>query len=193
MRLFWCYLQLDALALNNTLAVLAVELLLSRLESVECVELGDDTECQTHRPEAVGLLLVVLGSRVLADADGVGDSQGIEGQVTSVTELATDGSIAQDGIQGFGVGGDSGSLDVLNVLAESHNLADQAELLLDGIPRDDLGGCAVGTEQVPGVEAGEVLKGSQELVATDGCGDEAQVVSHRRVVDEGVGNHIDWR
>ena len=53
----------------------------------------------------------------------------------------------------------------------------------------------VGAQEVPGVEAREVLEGAQELVAADGGGDEFEVVRDRGVVDERVGDHFgggDW-
>lgn len=81
---------------------------------------------------------------------------------------------------------------MLNVLADAHNLAGQTELLLHGVPGGDLGGGAIGAEEVPGVEAGKVLEGAEDLVAADGGGDEAQVVRYAGVVDYGVGDHFGW-
>lgn len=184
------HLHLDALALDDTLAVLAVDALLALLEGVEGVELGSNAEGDTHGPEALGLLGEGLCGGRLAEADGVGKGEGIKGQVSGITELSADGGVAEDGVHGLGIGGNSGSLDVLNVLAEAHDLAGEAELLLDGIPGVDGGRGGVGAQQVPAVEAGKVLDQTQDLVAADGGGDEAQVVGYRGVVDESVGDHF---
>lgn len=59
---------------------------------------------------------------------------------------------------------------MLDELADTHDLAGGAELLLDGIVGVDGGLGLVGAVQVPGVEAGEVLQGAEELVSAD-CGD----------------------
>ncbi len=78
---------------------------------------------------------------------------------------------------------------MLDVLADAHELARQAELLLEGLEGRDAAGRRVGAVQVPGVEAREVLDGAQELVAADGRGDVFEVVRYGGVVDEGVGDH----
>lgn len=96
-------------------------------------------------------------------------------------------------------------------LADAQDLAGRAELLLDGVERIDGRLRPVRAVQVPRVEAGEVLQGTEDLVSANfdtaqlvlynwavvgdgpehtGCRDEAQIVRHRRVVDEGVTNHI---
>lgn len=56
---------------------------------------------------------------------------------------------------------------MFDILAETESFAGEAELLLDGFERGDEAGWAVGSEEVPCVEAGEVLEGSEELVAAD--------------------------
>lgn len=80
---------------------------------------------------------------------------------------------------------------MLDVLADAEELAHEAELLLGLGPGGDGGGDGVGAEEVPGVEAGEVLDGAEELVAADGGCDELEVMGHRGVVDDGVGDHCD--
>jgi hypothetical protein len=62
-------------------------------------------------------------------------------------------------------------------------------LLLDGLPGSNLPRSSIGAEEVPGVEAGEVLERTEELVPACGGRDELEVVSHRGVVHEGVSNH----
>lgn len=126
----------------------------------------------------------------LANTRSIAYRQGIKGEIPSIAHLSTDGGVAQKGLDGFGVGGLCGGLEVLDVFADAHDLAGETELLLDGVPGGHLGGGAVCAEEVPGVEAGEVLDRAEDLVAADGGGDEAQVMGHRGVVDEGVGDHV---
>ena len=130
-----------------------------------------------------------LGALPGSDLHGVEDGGGVEGEVAGVAELAADGGVAEDGVHGLGVGGGGGGLEVLNILADAEELAGEAELGLEG--GEGGGGAAgrVGAEEVPGVEAGEVLDRAEELVAANGGGEELEVVGHRGVVDEGVGDH----
>lgn len=46
----------------------------------------------------------------------------------------------------------------------SHRFAHETELLLHGLEGRNLGRRAICAEEVPGIEAGEVLEGSEELV-----------------------------
>lgn len=61
---------------------------------------------------------------------------------------------------------------MFDILAKAESFASQTELLLDGVERGDEAGWLVGAEEVPGIEAGKVLEGTEELVAADcrGCG-----------------------
>lgn len=179
----------DGLALNNTLTLLQIHLGCSHTQLAQSIQLTNDAEHDTDGPESVGLLLEALGVIPLAEADGVRNSSGIASQVTGITQLATDRGVPQDGVHGFGVACGGGGLEVLDKLASAEDLAHEAELLLEGVPRGDLVRGAVGAEEVPGVEAGKILQDAHELVATEGCGHVAQVVRDRRVVDEGVGDH----
>jgi hypothetical protein len=63
-------------------------------------------------------------------------------------------------------------------------------LLLGSLPRCDLARCAICAEEIPGVEAGEVLNCSQDLVAAGNRGGELKVVGHGGVVDKSVGDHF---
>lgn len=123
------------------------------------------------------------------DAGGVRDSERIAGEVTGVTQLATDLGVPKDGVHGLCVGGSGGSLEVLDKLASSEDLSEQAKLLLEGVPRSDLVWGCVCAEEVPGVETGKVLEDSHKLVATKSSGHVAQVVRYRGVVDDCVGDH----
>lgn len=159
---------LNLLSLNNTLTLLPVNSLLLLLQLEESVETRKSTAQQTSGPCAVCLLLQTLRRLELAESDSINNGDHIEGQVTGVTELATDAQVAQDRVnRTLVVKGDGGSLEVLSELADTHDLARCAELLLDGIVGVDCGLGLVGAVQVPGVEAGEVLEGTEELIATD--------------------------
>lgn len=80
---------------------------------------------------------------------------------------------------------------MLDVLPDAHYFAGEAELLLDSFEGGDFRWGAICAVEVPGVEAGEVLDGAEELVAADGGGDKFEVVGYGGVVDEGVGDHGD--
>lgn len=96
------------------------------------------------------------------------DGDSVVRHVAGVTKLAAHGKTAQDRVDGgLVVKGNGSGLEVFNELADTEDLSRQTELLLDGFEGCDRGLGAVGTEQVPGVEAGEVLEGSQQLVATN--------------------------
>ena len=179
----------NALALHDALAILLVDLGLALLQLPQGIRLRYDAAGETPSPEAEGLGLQPLGALPLADAGGVEYGAGVAGEVARVAELAADGGVAQDGVAALGVGGEGGGLEVLNVLADAHEFADEAKLLLGGGPGGDGGGGAVGAGEVPGVEAGKVLDRAEDLVAADGRGDELEVVGYRRVVDDGVGDH----
>lgn len=56
---------------------------------------------------------------------------------------------------------------MFNEFAESQDFAGYAELFFEGIPRRDRGGWVVGAEEVPGVEAGEVLDCAEGFVSAD--------------------------
>lgn len=53
--------------------------------------------------------------------------------------------------------------------AHSQNFTGETELFLDGIVGGDAGGGGVGAVEVPAVEAGEVLEGTEGFVAADCC------------------------
>lgn len=160
----------NLLSLNDTLTLLAVDGLLLLLQAEQSVDTGNNTAQQTSCPGAVGAILQPLSRLQLAVSDNVHNGDGIEGQVTGVTELATDTQVAEDGINGsLVVQSNGGSLQVLGELADTQDLTGSTELLLDGIVGVDGGLRAVGAVQVPGVEAGEVLDGTEELIAAN-CG-----------------------
>lgn len=92
---------------------------------------------------------------------------GIQCQVGSVAELATDCQVSEDRVHIFAVPCCRRSLEMFNVLAQTNGFPCRAERLLHGLPWLDGGCCGIGAVQVPGVEAGKVLECSEELVTTD--------------------------
>ena len=91
----------------------------------------------------------------------------VQRQVGRVAQLAPHGAVLEHGVELLGVGRHGRGLGVLDVLAQPQRAPHQAELPLDGAPRRDARARRVGAQQVPGVEAREVLDRAQELVATD--------------------------
>lgn len=158
----------NLLSLNNTLTLLPVDGLLLLLQTEQGVNTRHETAGQTRGPGTVSVLLELLDRSQLAVADHVDDGDGVEGEVARVAELATDGQVAENRVDGaLVVEGQRGGLQVLEELADTQDLAGGAELLLDGVVGVDGGLRLVGAVQVPGVEAGEVLDGAQKLVAAD--------------------------
>lgn len=62
---------------------------------------------------------------------------------------------------------------MLDEFAEAEGFAGEAERGFELGPGRDFGFGGVGAEEVPGVEAGEVLDCAEELVAADLCGGES--------------------
>lgn len=170
------YSQCDALALNDALTVLPVDLRLTLSQLVQGVDLGKDAANEASGPKAIGLLLGAGGALPLANAGDVEDGGGVAGQVASVAQLTADGGVLEESVGGLGVGGGGSGLEVLNVLADAQQFAGEAKLLLDGRPRRDGFGGRVGALEIPGVEAGKILQHAEDLVAAEGGRDEAQVV-----------------
>jgi len=185
------YLHSYPLTLHKPLPVLFVESPLPLVESIQTIHLSYHTAEQSHRPEAIRLPLQHFGPSTLPHAQRIQKGREVKRQVSGVAELPPDSRVSQDGVHRLRVGGDGRGLEVFDVLPRAHDLADEPKLFLQGLPWRNLGGGAVGAEEVPGVEAGKVLDCAEEFVATDGGGEEFYVVSHRRVVDEGVGHHDD--
>jgi hypothetical protein len=75
-------------------------------------------------------------------------------------------------------------------VTNSYSLAHKAELLLYSLKGCNLARGAICTEKVPGVESGEVLEGSEELITAYSCRNELQVVSNGGVVEKSVGDHF---
>lgn len=91
----------------------------------------------------------------------------VQQHVKCITQLSAYGSEPQHGVHGFGIACDSGGAEVLDKLADTHQLARRAELLLGRLIRRDGGLWAVRAVEIPCEEAREVLKGTQDLVAAD--------------------------
>ena len=56
---------------------------------------------------------------------------------------------------------------MFDILANAKEFTGEGELFLDGFERVDFGLGIVGSEEVPGEEAGEILERSEGLVATN--------------------------
>lgn len=87
--------------------------------------------------------------------------------VKGIAKLSPDCREPQHGIHALRIACDSRSAKVLDKLAHAHQLASRAECLLGGLKGRDTGLRAVGTVQVPGEEAGEILQCAQYFVAAD--------------------------
>jgi hypothetical protein len=81
-------------------------------------------------------------------------------------------------------------LEMLNVLPDSHQFTSQTELLLNGLPGCNLTRCSICAKKVPGVELGEVLECSEELIATDGCRNELEVMGDGWMIDKRICDHL---
>lgn len=114
------------------------------------------------------MLLQSLGRSKLTNTDRVNNGDCIEREVARVAKLTADGEITEYRVDRvLVVGGQCGCLQMLNKLADPQNLPSCSELLLDSVERLDGGLGAVGAVEVPSIEAGEVLQGSKDLIATD--------------------------
>merc|ERR1712000_350639 len=181
---------LNSLRSDNTLTILLADALLLLSQVVQRIRAGNSTEQQAKHPTSVCLLSQPLGHRTLPDARSIQVCDSIQRQVSSISQLSSNSAVLDNGIQALGICRDSCRFEVLDVLAHTHQLACQPKLLLDGIERSDLPGRTVRAVKIPGVEAREVLDCSEELVTAHCRGYVLEVVSHRGVVDEGVGDHL---
>jgi hypothetical protein len=91
----------------------------------------------------------------------------VQQHVKCITQLSAYGGEPQHGVHGFGIACDGGGAEVLDELADAHQLARRTELLLGRLIRRDGGLWAVRAVEIPCEETGEVLKGTQDLVAAD--------------------------
>lgn len=138
------------------------------MQSPQRVQTRDRTEDQTGHPAPVGVLLQLRSITQLPDTNGVDGPDGVESQVSGVTQLATDSQVAQHWVNGgLVVRGNRSGLEVLSELADTHDFTCRAELLFDSIEGFDGGLRPVGAEKVPGIEAGEILQGTEKLVTTN--------------------------
>lgn len=74
---------------------------------------------------------------------------------------------------------------MLNVLAETHRLPDSPELRLHSAPWRNSSSIVALAQKIPAEEAREVLERAEDLVATDGGGDEAEVMGGKGVGGNG--------
>ena len=155
----------NLLGLDNTFTFLLIDGLGRLVQLPQRVHAGNSTAHQSRHPAAIGPLGILLDIGQLDDTQDVQDGQVVDGQVAGVPQLTTDGEVVDDGVGGsLVVKGDRGGLEVLDKLCQTENLSRSAELLLDGFEDVDRGLGVVGARQVPGVEAREVLDGSEDFV-----------------------------
>lgn len=91
----------------------------------------------------------------------------IKQHVESISKLPSHRRDPQDGVHGLCIAGDGRGPEVLDKLADAHQLARCAKRLLCRIERRDGALRPVGAVEVPGKEAREVLEGAEDLVAAD--------------------------
>ena len=84
---------------------------------------------------------------------------------------------------------------MLDILTDTERLSSEAELLLDRFEGGDHTSRMVGAIEVPGVEAGKVLKRAEEFVATDWDGQSGSAprsMKTKRVQRENAGRLCKW-
>lgn len=91
---------LNLLRLNNTLTLLPVNRLLLLLQTEQCINTRHSTAHQARQPRPVSTVLQTLDTSQLAVTDGIDHGNHVQRQVSGVAELATDGEVAQDGVDG---------------------------------------------------------------------------------------------
>lgn len=85
MKSWRVYIQCDALALDDALAVLLINIGLALVKPVLGVQLARDAEEDAERPAPVGVGLRALGALPLPDGGGVEDRGGVEAEVPRVS------------------------------------------------------------------------------------------------------------
>lgn len=162
---------LNLLSLDNTLALLAVDGARAHAQAAQRVYASNEAAQQAREPGAGSILREGLGVRQLPDTAGVEVLEHVDRQVSGVTKLATNGQVLEHRVGLAGArrrcGGNGGGLDVLDVFAHTQQLTRGAELLLDGGPRLDRGLGRIRPDEIPGIEAREVLDRPQNLVTAD--------------------------
>jgi hypothetical protein len=88
---------------------------------------------------------------------GTYHSQIISNHISRVPQLPSNSTIPKHRIHTLGIARLRRSLEVLYKLAHSQHFPHESELFLQDIEGCDGGGWIVGSVEVPGVEAGEVL------------------------------------
>ena len=155
------------------------------------IHTGDGATEQPGHPAPIRPLGKLLLIGQLDDAQQIEHGDVIDGQVSGIPQLATDGEVVDDGISGvFVVEGHRGGLEVFDELRQTEDLSGGAEFFLDRLEDVDGALRVVGAQEVPGVEAGEVLDRSEHLVPSGGGRDIAQVMRYGGVVDQCAGDHF---
>ena len=138
------------------------------MQSVKRVNTRNSTADQPRHPEAIGIITELFRVRQLLHPNHVHHADRIESEVAGIAELTAGSEVAKDRVDGgFVVDGDGGGFEVLDEFADTEDFPGGAELLLGGVEGVDGGLGTVGAVEVPGVETGEVLDCSEDLVTAD--------------------------
>lgn len=156
------FLDLGARRHNS---LLSPSLLLLHL--VQRIDPTDDAEHNPGQPKLVGPLLEFLCRLVLVDPGRIQDRQHVKGQVPSIPKLSSHREVARDGVNSALVDDFSSGLEMLHVLADSHDLAREAELGLDGVENLECLAVEAFAVEVEGEEPREVLDQTETFVAAD--------------------------
>lgn len=91
----------------------------------------------------------------------------IQAQIHAIPQLPPHSTVLQHRIHTLAIGRNSSSLEVLDILSNPQGFSCEAEVLFDSFVGCDQPGGVVCSEEIPRVEAGEVLEGAEELVASN--------------------------
>jgi len=92
-------------------------------------------------------------------------SKVIQNQIPSITQLSPNSCVSKHRIQATVIARLGGRLEVFEPFGQTQQLSRCAKSLLDVLVGLNVQCRVVSPEEVPGVEAGEVLEGAEDLVA----------------------------
>lgn len=91
----------------------------------------------------------------------------VQAQIHGISQLPPHSTVLQHRIHTLAIGRNSSSLKVLDILSNPQGFSCEAEVLFDSFVGCDQPGGVVCSEEIPRVEAREVLEGAEELVTTN--------------------------
>ena len=94
-------------------------------------------------------------------------SDSIQAQIRRVPHLSPNGQIFQHRIHTLRIRRNGRCFEMFDILTDAERLSSEAKLLLDDLKGGNYSSGIVRAIEVPGVEAREVLKRAEKLVATD--------------------------